>query len=95
MKILRVFGQDFKVKYKDLSNEDHEGMCHKDTKLIEIHNKLKGDKRIGVELHEAMHALFYRLGYDEWMTEREQECLCEQISTLLIENYKIEWKRKS
>lgn len=88
---LKIFGQNVRVKYvKDLIKKDQaQGDYCSSDKIIRIDAALKGNDLIHTLIHEATHALFDRSGIRQAVDIGVEEIIAENISTMLIENFKI------
>ena len=85
---LNVFGKTYRIEYKPL--EDLDGECHNKKSLIEIDQSLTGSNFTQTLIHEGLHALFYRLGYNQVIHHDIEELLVDQIATFLVDNFTFE-----
>ena len=81
-KSINVFGTVYKIKRT--KNFEHMGLCHRDTKLIEIDAALKGSELKQTYLHEVFHALMDELGITEIVDDQLEEIICESFSKMVL-----------
>jgi Zn-dependent peptidase ImmA (M78 family) len=88
MKKLNVLGQKVAVKIKPCLNPMNCGEYHFDTKDIYIDPS--AENKFSIYVHEMVHAIFDRSGLNQTQTSHDvQEILCENIATVLTENFKV------
>lgn len=84
---ITVYGQKFKIKYvKDLYSA---GLCDSKASLILIDDSLKGKDLVSTLLHEAIHAVFGRIGLRQGIELSTEETIAESISVMIEENFKL------
>lgn len=92
MKKLNVLGKMVPIDYLDLSMVDFDGAYVASEERIVIDTELKDNEKHAVILHEAVHALFDRLGLKGNLPESLEEILSETFALMVTENFKIKPK---
>jgi hypothetical protein len=90
---ITIHGQKVDIKYVDLSQEDYDGACNVDKKLIVLHSGLSGDAFTYSYLHECFHYLFSRLSLDQCIDGNVEEIIVDGFSKYVAENYNITLKK--
>ena len=85
MKKINVYGKIYTIEYVDEVEDNEDGMIYKKEGLIHIAKSLKGDDRTSTEWHEITHALIYRLGHEENISDDAIELICEHFAVFLTE----------
>jgi Zn-dependent peptidase ImmA (M78 family) len=97
MKNLKVYGWDIPIiKKKGLMHESG-FMAYYDPleKTIVIDASLKAEEHLSTLIHEAVHAIFHRAGLGQAKISMSiQEVICEQVATVISENFSLGPKRK-
>ena len=97
MKAIRIYGWEIPiVKQKGLTDAHGVlGFYDYTTKTIVIDASLKKADYMATLLHEVVHALFHRGGLHQTKIPTSvEEIICEQVSTVLIENFNLTAKRR-
>lgn len=85
-----IFGQTVKIVYQDLSKEELHGKFEPLTNTIYLEKSLTGKELTQVFIHECLHALFSRMGYQQGgIYGSLEEIMVDQIATWLSDNFKI------
>jgi Zn-dependent peptidase ImmA (M78 family) len=79
------------VRTKNLMQDrDALGLFHRDKFFIEVDASLKDKDLMLTVIHECFHALVQRAGvYQSGLTHEVEEILAEQLSIMIVENFKI------
>jgi len=92
-KKLAVFGQTVKIRYvKDLVEKQEISGDYLDG-IIRIDADLDSKLMYLTLLHEAIHALFDRLGVGQVVNGGVEEIICDNIAMLIYENFELEIKK--
>lgn len=97
MKSLKIYGWDVGLqKVKGLMQQSpYAGYYDPNKKLIVVDASLKGDDYICTLIHEVIHALFHRAGLHQTkIPSAVEEMICEQVATVITENFSVSAKRK-
>lgn len=78
---INIFGTTYKVRSK--KNFKYAGLCHKDTKLIEIEEQLTGEEMKQTFLHEVFHAVVEELSLGEIIDDQLEEIICDNFSKIV------------
>lgn len=90
---LDVFGMKIKVVYKDLSEANLAGVFVASEKTIFIDNhQPKCDQEASL-IHELTHAISYRAGWCQVLSKEVEEFICEHISSVILDNFKLTKKK--
>lgn len=82
-----VFGKTIKIKYADLKSIDLLGQYIPDKNLIIIDQTLEGYELKQSLIHECLHSLFDRLGFEQLDISLDaEEMFCENVATWIAEN---------
>ena len=90
-----IFGKRIKIQYAPdlIEKYDINGDYGQD--LIRIDEQLE-DKLLWLTLiHEATHALFDRCGIRQAVDSGVEEIICDNISTLMVENFELAIKKNA
>ena len=90
--VLNIFGKKIKVLKKKKLAENHNayGAYIPDQNLIVIDAGLVGNAYLQTVIHETIHAILDRSGICQGLVnEQLEEIICENISTAMMENFKI------
>jgi Zn-dependent peptidase ImmA (M78 family) len=91
--IYKVFGKNIKLYRKNLLQHGIVGLFEGTTGRITIDSTLRGDELDHTLLHELVHALWHRLGMMQTQIPHEvQELICENVATMITENFSIKKK---
>lgn len=90
-----IFGTKYKVRKR--KNFEHMGLCHKDTKLIEVEESLNSADMKLTFIHEILHATIEELSLGEVIDEQLEEIICDNFSKIIckIENQQITQQKKA
>lgn len=94
---IKIYGWEIPVKkLKGLADAHGILGCYDyETKTIVVDASLKKADYMSTLLHEIIHALFHRAGlHQAQIPEALEEIICEQVSTVLTENFNLTVKRK-
>lgn len=92
--VLNIFGRTVPWERKSLANSGEYGnYCYEEHKIT-IDEEINQTKFIITILHEFIHALFNRLGYDQIIEQCVEEMICENIPKGLVENFDIKVKEQ-
>lgn len=81
-----IFGLKVEYVLKELDGLD--GYYDSELKTIFVDPRQNKQKLLHTTLHEQLHVLFDRLGYNQTFISGDvQELLCEQLATFFIETY--------
>lgn len=94
-------GHKWVVEYKwGLRGDDNaklDGQCVRKDRIIQIERSLPREEKWPVFLHEFMHASLFELhvtdldgGVDGFL----EEVICEGLSRIMSDSFRIRWKRK-
>lgn len=90
MRKINVFGMIIAVIYKPLEHLGYTGIFEPIENRITIDENLSGDESIQTEIHEVLHACWFRLSLDQARIPAAlQEVIVDTFATALVENYKI------
>lgn len=95
MKKLIVLGKTIPIDYHDLSSTDFDGAYVSSLEKIVLDTSLKGNEMRAVLLHEAVHALFDRLGLRGNLPDSLEEMLSETFAQMVTENFDLRAKKGS
>lgn len=87
---INILGRLIPIKYDQLT--DSNGEYDSDKKEITINKKVYDlDELRYIELHEIIHALVDRIGFDQMpsFTGDLEEVFCHAVATIMVENYEI------
>lgn len=87
-KSVDIFGETYKIEYK--KNLGNDGVCHKDTKLIEIDDSLTGLEFKKTLIHEYIHAVCSRLGISQAIGSEVEEVIAESFSNFFNDHWDFE-----
>jgi len=74
---------------KTLENNDAGQFCPVKKEIL-LCKTLPKDQQKFTEIHELMHAFFFRIGVEDiGIDEKTEEILCNQIATLLTDNFRL------
>jgi Zn-dependent peptidase ImmA (M78 family) len=96
VKALKVFGKDVPVKKCSRVGEEFglAGYYDYGSGTITIEASLKADDYIHTLVHEICHAIFHRGGLHQAKMPTElEEIICEQVATVLTENFRLTRKK--
>lgn len=92
--VLNVFGQKVPIVKAPIQKESNiMGFYEFDKKQITIDTSLSKEDEIHTIIHEAMHSLSHRMGWNQIIVPQVEELMCEHISTVLCENFDIKLKK--
>jgi hypothetical protein len=92
---LKVFGLDVKLVFRPIMDTMNLHGYFDPVKLeIVIDSKQSKKDQMSTLIHEICHTLAYRLGWKQSISQQMEEMLCEQISTVLMENFDLRLRSK-
>lgn len=93
MREINVFGMILSIVYKPLDELGYSGMFEPVEKRITIDENLSADESMQTEIHEVLHACWFRLSLNQTQIPHSlQEVIVDTFATALTENYKIKPK---
>ena len=87
-----VFGQTYKVEYKDLGDSVG-GYCHSNG-LIQINERLDESQVMPVLIHEFFHAVFNRVSLDQTISYAVEQIIVDTFAKALVENFEVKVRKK-
>jgi hypothetical protein len=97
VKSVKIYGWDVPIIKEPNLMDQHGflGFYDPQNKQIRIDPRLKGAAFTSTLLHEMVHALFDRGGLAQTRIPSSlEEIICEQLSTIILENFELTPKRK-
>lgn len=89
-KPFNVLGLEVPVIQKKVLENNDAGVFDPVKKEIFICKSLPKDQQKFVELHELLHAVFFRIGIEDiGVDAKSEELLCNQIATVLLDNFRL------
>ena len=91
---LNVFGQRVSVSVvKNLAlHYGAVGQYNPTEKSIQLEENQSRDEMTRSLIHEACHSMCHRVGLSQSISRELEEILCEGVSNLIFENFKLELK---
>lgn len=83
-----VYGKKLKYSFKKISSK-LDGEFLPKAFQVNISNTLNGDDLARTILHEELHAVLFRLGFNQVLTPEVEELLVELTSNWIVENYRL------
>lgn len=96
MHSIKIYGWDIPIKKQKGLTESAGFLGYYDyeARHIVIDAAIPKEHYMSTLLHEIIHALFHRAGlHQAKIPESLEEIICEQVSTVLTENFKLTGKR--
>lgn len=90
---LKVFGQRVAIKYVRYIKDAH-GDYDYHTKQIRLEESLKGKLFVETLIHEAIHAVFDRVGLNQAIDHNLEEIVCDNVAKMIEENFVLEIKKR-
>ena len=91
--IFNVYGCDVQLIAKELDASIY-AYYDPERKVIYVSNKIKGQLRKQTILHELLHAIWDRIGFNQMAIPIDtQELLVENISQCICENFTMTYKK--
>lgn len=91
-KSIDIFGEKYKIKQvhkPKCDGDETDGYINFDEKIIYVEKSLEPVKMISTIVHEALHGLYKRLGWNEELDDRE-----EHIYVVCLEKFIMELREK-
>ena len=86
-KTVSIFGKKFKVKI--VHTREFAGMMDSERSIIYLSAHQTKEEMLATYLHEAFHALHWRIGLNQALSKDMLEVLAESQSTLIMELFKL------
>ena len=86
---LNIYGQDYKIIFKDHLNDgnhDLRGLCDKEKNTIFILSTQQPAEMFETVLHEISHAILWETGVTPTLHEAQEEILVENITRYIASN---------
>lgn len=88
IKSLKIGSSNVAVKYKNLADEDHDGIFIPETNQIHIHNALKPDLHDVIITHELVHAVTENTSLRHTSIHKDVwEVIAHEISVAIADNF--------
>jgi Zn-dependent peptidase ImmA (M78 family) len=97
VKSINIYGWDIPIKKMKglIEAQGVYGYYDPVARLIAIDASLKKCDYISTLIHEIVHAMFHRAGLHQTkISSSLEEIICEQVSTVLTENFSLTGKKK-
>lgn len=97
MKSIQIYGWDIPIKKMKglIANNGVYGYYDPVARIIAVDSGLKKSEYMSTLLHEIIHALFHRAGlHQSRISTSLEEIICEQVSTVLTENFNLTGRKK-